>query len=113
MKLTDAQVNVLMTMLKSQLARLNADCVAKTKKALEHTFMPYVRKQDEIFGEDGGFSSLPSFLTVQNGKETSCAGGEDCSSNLTGSEMDMLDEQDSGMLGARSASSRHLLDLQI
>lgn len=112
MKLTDVQTNVLMTLLKSGRARLSADCLAETRTALEHTAMPYIRKQDEIFGAGGGFSSLPLFLTVQNGEGTSPGGGKDPSSNLVGSEMDMLDGQDSGMLGAQSASSRHLPDLQ-
>ena len=93
-------------------ARLSADCLTKIRKVFEHTFMSYIREHEEIFGVDGGFSSLPSFLTIQNGEGTSPGGGEDRSLDLAGSEMDMLDGRVSGMLGARSASSRHLPDLQ-
>ena len=74
--------------------------------------MPYIRKQEEIFGADGGFSSLPSFLTVQNSEGTSLGDHESRSTDLAGSEMDIRDSQDSGMLGARSVASRHLPDLQ-
>jgi hypothetical protein len=112
MKLTDVQMNVLMMLLKSRRARLSADCLAETRQAVEHTFMPYIRKQEEIFGEDGGFSSLPSFLTVQNSEGTRLGGRESRSPNLAGSETDILDGQDSGMLGARSGASRHLPELQ-
>jgi len=112
MKLTDVQMGVLMKLLKSGRARLSAKCVAETRKALEQTFMPYIRKQDEIFRADGGFSSLPSFLTVLNCEGTSLGGRESRSPNLAGSETDILREQGSGMLGARSAGSRHLPDLQ-
>jgi len=112
MKLTDVQMNVLMKLLKWGRARLSSKCVAETRKALEQTFMPYIRKQEEIFGVDGGFSSLPSFLTVQNSEETSLRGRESRSANLAVSETDILHGQDPGMLGARSARSRHLPDLQ-
>ena len=52
------------------------------------------------------------FLTVLNSEGTSLGGRESRSANLAGSETDILHGQDSGMLGARSAGSRHLPDLQ-
>jgi len=92
-------------------ARLSADCLTKIRKVFEHTFMSYIREHEEIFGVDGGFSSLPSFLTVQNSEGTRLGGHEGRTPNLARSVTDMLDGLNSGMLGARSASSRHLLDL--
>ena len=71
MKLTDAYIDILITPLKSRRSQLSAKCLTEIRKALEHTFMPYIQKQKEIFGEDGGFLSLLSFLAVQNSEGTS------------------------------------------
>lgn len=62
--------------------------------------------------QDGAFLSLASLLIVLNSEGKRLRSGEDRSSNLVGLEMGMLDGQNSGMLGALSASSCYLLDLQ-
>jgi len=77
MKLTDAQMNLLVPAWERRLAQLDDAHLAEFKEAMEITFMPFVRRQLEIFDREQGFSSLPCFGARDDdesaqGEEVSC-----------------------------------------
>lgn len=84
----------------------------ENKKGVGHTSTPYMRKLEDIFGEDGGYSSLPPLLFVRDSRGTSVAASANRFPCLLGFAEDLPNIQGSDILGARPARSRHLPDLQ-
>jgi hypothetical protein len=61
MKLTKAEMDLLVPAWESRLSRLGDAYLAEVKEAMKVTFIPFIQRQLEIFDHEGGFSSLSSF----------------------------------------------------
>jgi hypothetical protein len=61
MKLTKAEMDLLVPTWESRLSRLGDAYLAEVKEAMKVTFIPFIQSQLEIFDPEGCLSSLSSF----------------------------------------------------
>jgi hypothetical protein len=97
MKLSDAQMDLLVSACQDRLSRLDDAVLQEFEKAMELTFMPYIRTRLEIFDQEGGFSALPG-TEIPDTNES----GEDALSPRSDSET--LPLRDSGPLRASASA---------
>jgi hypothetical protein len=91
MKLSDAQMDLLVSACQDRLSRLDNAVLQEFEKAMELTFMPYIRTRLEIFDQEGGFSALPG-TEIPDTNES----GEDALSPRSDSETLPLRDSDTG-----------------
>jgi hypothetical protein len=105
MKLTDAQMDLLVPACEKRLRRLSKAHLMEFEQAMERTFMPYIRTQLKIFDAGGGFSALPG-LGIPGTNDS--VQEEDAPSPHTDTERLQLEDPDS--LRASASADVVILD---